>query len=118
MQKKSVIIRGIRGSNQSREFNHGFHGWTRMQKKKKKIRVNPWNPWFQSERIQPRISRMDTDAEKEEKNRDNPWNPWFQSEKSTALSVNCKHCQLDFSTPLTMIGTMLETNARGNQGLS
>jgi hypothetical protein len=43
------------------------------------------NPWFQSEKIQPRISRIDTDAEKEEKKsvgiRVNPWYPWFQSKQ-------------------------------------
>jgi hypothetical protein len=72
MQKKKRKIRDnpcesvvpIKAENSTTDFTDRH----RFRKRKEKIRVNPCNPWFQSkQRIQPRISRIDTDSEKEEK---------------------------------------------------
>jgi hypothetical protein len=62
--KSVVSVVPIKAENSTTDFTDGH----RCRKRKEKIRDNPCNPWFQSkQRIQPRISRIDTDAEKEEK---------------------------------------------------
>jgi hypothetical protein len=59
-----VSVVPIKAENSTTDFTDR-HGCRKRKEKSVIIRVNPW---FQSkQRIQPRISRIDTDSEKEKK---------------------------------------------------